>query len=108
MAEFAQLWTEDLAEDQTEALIEKVAQEVCRRKMQTPAILMLQMHKPILPIAAQASIIGAPFAIPFVGFQNFNDYSRLIAKRENIERLLIRIEELARAEPKKDMPAKDD
>jgi hypothetical protein len=66
------------------------------------------MNKPIAPIAAQASIIVAPFAIPFVGFQNFNDYSRLMAKRENVERLLKRIEELSRAEPKKDEPHKDD
>lgn len=93
----SQLWAEELAETDTEALIEKVAQEICRRKLQTPAILMLEMNKPILPMAAHASVVFAPFAIPFVGFDNFNDYSRLVAKRDNVERLLLKIEELSKS-----------
>ncbi|AIE88039.1 hypothetical protein [Fimbriimonas ginsengisoli] len=96
MAGFSQLWTEELTEAQTEALVEKMASEICRRKLQGPAILMLEMNKPLAPVLAQAAVIASPFAIPFVGFDNFNDYSRLMAKRENVERLLVKIEELSR------------
>lgn len=96
MAEFARLWNEELTEAQTEALVEKTAREICRRKLQTPAILMLELTKPIAPIAAHGSVVAAPFAIPFVGFESFNNYSRLFAKRENVELLLRKIEELTR------------
>ena len=97
MAEGSQLWDEDLSEEQTAKLIDRAAREICRRKLQTPAILMLEMNKPILPVAAHASIAFAPFAVPFVGFDMFNDYSRLVAKRENVERLLVRIEEMTKS-----------
>ena len=104
----AELWAEELTEEQTEALIDKMANEICKRKMQTPAIMMLEMHKPVASFAAQASVVFAPFAIPFVGFDMFNDYSRLASKRENVERLLLRIEELTRAESNAAPDSKDD
>lgn len=80
------------------ALVEKAAQEICRRGMQTPAIIALEMHKPLAGILAQTSIITAPMIVPFVGFDRFNDYSRLLSKRENIELLLVKIEELCRTD----------
>ena len=95
MGEFSQLWKEELPEEETERLITKIATEVCKRKLQTPAILMLEMNKPLAPIASQAAIIGAPFAIPFMGFDAFNDFTRLASKRGNVERLISKIEELS-------------
>jgi hypothetical protein len=86
----------DLTEEETDALITKAATEIRRRKMQVPAIVALEMHKPLGYIAANASVAMAPFLIPILGFDFVNDYSRLIAKRENIERLLKMLEEPAK------------
>lgn len=91
------LWTEELTEEQTQELIQKAADEIRKRKMQTPAVLLLEMHKPLSFLASQAAIVFSPFLVPIVGFDNVNDYSRLLAKRDNIERLL---QELEREEPK--------
>jgi len=60
------------------------------------------MHKPISGFGAHAAVVLAPFAIPFVGFEFLNNYSRLFQRRENVERLLRRIEELNRAPAAKD------
>ena len=83
-----QLWTEELTEEQELEMIQKAAHEIRKRKMEMPAILLLEMHKPLHFLASQATIVFSPFLVPFVGFDNVNDYSRLLAKRDNIERLL--------------------
>jgi positive regulator of sigma E activity len=89
-------WTDELTEDQEKELIQKAAQEIRKRKLQAPAVLMLEMHKPLAFLSSQAAIVFSPFLVPFLGFDNVNDYSRLFAKRDNIERLLL---ELEREEP---------
>jgi len=86
------MWQEDLTDEQTEALLDKAANEIRKRKMETPAILMLDMHKPLGWMASQGALTFAPFLVPFTGFDFMNDYSRLLAKRENIERLLTKLE----------------
>ena len=87
------LWDKDLTEDETEALIERAAFEVRRRGMVVPAIIALEMHKPLAYISANASVAMAPFLVPILGFDFVNNYSRLISKRENVERLLKKLEE---------------
>ena len=96
------MWSTDLTEEETAALIEKAANEVARRNLHTPAILFLEMNKPLAYIGANASLVFAPFAVPFLGFDFVNDYSRLFSSRENVERLIQKIEELAKPTAKKD------
>ncbi len=96
------MWSEDLTEEETAALIEKAAEEVRKRNLMTPAILFLEMHKPLAYIGASASVVFAPFAVPFLGFDFVNNYSRLFAKRENVERLICRLEELSKPSEAKD------
>lgn len=93
-----ELWAEELTEEQTTALIEKAATWVVRRGLEVPAILALEMHKPLAHVGASVAVVGAPFAIPFLGFDRFNDATRLFSKRANVERLIQRIEELRSGE----------
>lgn len=95
------MWLTDLTEQETEALIEKAANEIVRRKLETPAILFLEMHKPLANIGANAAVAFSPFLMPFFGFDFVNDYSRLFRKRENVEMLLVKIEELSKAPKEK-------
>ena len=87
-----ELWSQELTDSEAEELIEKAATEIEKRKMSMPAILFLEMHKPLSYIGSQAAIVCAPFIVPFVGFDFLNNYSRLLAKRENIEKLIQRLE----------------
>lgn len=61
--------------------------------MQAPAILALEAHKPLANVIAQSVVVFSGFLVPFLGFQNVNDYSRLLHKRENVERLICLLEE---------------
>lgn len=86
------LWKDELTEEETEALLDKAASEISRRKMNLPAILLFEMHKPLNFVGANAAVAFSPFLVPFLGFDAVNDYSRLFAKRDNVEKLLVRLE----------------
>jgi len=96
------MWATELTDEETEALVEKAANEITRRNLHTPAILFLEMHKPLAYIGANASLVFAPFAVPFLGFDFVNDYSRLFSKRENVEKLIRKIEEHSKPTVAKD------
>lgn len=81
-------WQEKLTDEQAEALIQKLANKIIERKMQTPAILFLEMHKPLGNIAGHAMVAFAPFTVPFLGYDNINEFSQLMTQRRHWERLL--------------------
>lgn len=88
------VWLEKLDKEGESELIEKLAGEIHRRRLETPAILFLEMHKPLGNVAAHAMMGFSPMIGPFVGIENLAAYSRLAANRESYERLIERLEEL--------------
>jgi len=83
----------ELTPKQEEELIEKLAQFILKHKMETPAILFLETLKPVSFVSSTfAMMYVAPF-LDIYGF-NINQYALLFQKRENVERLLQRIEAL--------------
>jgi hypothetical protein len=81
--------------EERDRLIDKVANGVVKRRMEAPAVMFLELHKPLSFIGSQALIVGSPFVGPFVGIENVHRVSKLIADRSNVERLIQRIEELS-------------
>ena len=90
-----EFWREPLSEEQKTQLIDALAQQVVKRGLSAPAILFLELHKPFAFIGSQAGIVFSPFLAPFFGFDCVDDYTQLLSERENWERLVERIEELA-------------
>lgn len=86
------LWKEPLTDEERDKLLDKAAHEILKRKLEMPAVLFLEMHKPLAYVGSHAALAFSPFLIPFVGFDNMNNFSRLLADRENIERLMQRLE----------------
>jgi hypothetical protein len=99
------LWKEELTEEETERLLAKAEQEIRKRKLEVPAILFLESHKPLMYLGSQAAIVFAPMLVPFLGFDNVNDYSRLLSNRQNIETLIERLE--TEREPEEDAKKAD-
>jgi hypothetical protein len=85
-------WDQELTLEQEEALLEKAAAAVEKRKMVAPAIMVLEMHKPLAFIGASAAVAFAPFIVPFLGYDAVHDYSRLLKKPGNVERLIRKLE----------------
>ena len=92
-----------------EEFIEKVAQKIHEYEMETAAILLLESSKPLVWIGGE---MGRFFISPFVpvisdkwGITS-EKFFLIFEKRENIEKLLKRLEELTREEEAKAKEAK--
>lgn len=94
------LWKDDLSPEETDTLIRRAADEIRKRRLEAPAIMFFELHKPLAYVGSQAAIVFSPFIVPFLGFQFVNDYSRLFSRRENVERLIAELE-------RKDDPTED-
>lgn len=95
MADFAEiLWTTP-TDEEIDATLDKLAKDIVDRGLQTPAILMLETHKPLAGFLRHASVVFAPLALPMVGFDRYTDLSRVMTRRENVESLIRRIETLS-------------
>jgi hypothetical protein len=86
---------EPLSEEETQKFVDDVATAVVKRRLETPAVLFLEMHKPISYIASQGLIVAMPFLGPIIGMDRMAKFSRFLQTRDNVERLIQRIEDLS-------------
>ena len=84
-----------LTPDQRQEIVDSVARKVVGRRLETPALLLLEMNKPLSFIASQALLCAMPLVGPIVGAERIAGLSKLLNDRENIDALMSRIEELA-------------
>jgi hypothetical protein len=85
----------DLSPEDRDRLIEQLARKIVSRGLETPAILFLEMHKPVAFVAGQSLLVAGPFLAPLFGIEGVNKYSRLLGDRENVELLIRRIEDIS-------------
>jgi len=86
-----------LTDERRSEMIDSIARKVVGRRLEMPAVLFLDMHKPLSFIASQAMLVGMPFLGVMFGAQAVADVSKLLKDRENVEALIARIEEMSAA-----------
>jgi hypothetical protein len=84
-----------LTSERRDELLGDLARKVVRRRLQTPAIFFLEMNKPLTSLASTAITFSQPTLGAFFGFQRMAEWAALLSDRENVERLIQRIEGLA-------------
>jgi hypothetical protein len=92
-------WNEvpaEITDAERDALIESLAGNVVRRRLEMPAVFLLEAHRPLSFLASQALLLSAPLLGSFVGFREVNRFGYFLAERDNLGRLIDRIEQLAR------------
>jgi hypothetical protein len=87
-------WDAELPEAERDAMIEKFAQMVDARGLHFPAVLFLEMHKPLTFFASQSLLLGSGFLAPVFGPQKVQQFAKLLESRDNVELLIRRIEEM--------------
>lgn len=81
-------WASALEPERRDYLLVNLAHEIKKRKLETPAILFFEMHKPIAPLSSTGSVMFAPFLVPILGRETVRDYGKALADKKNIDRLL--------------------
>lgn len=86
------VWEKPLTEEDIERMIDRVAGEIGKRGLETPAILFLEMHKPLANVFAHGALAFSPFLMPFLGFDRVDRYTQFMSSPANVERLIQRLE----------------
>jgi len=77
-----------------DAAVEEIAQRVVREGMGAAAIIFLETSKPVSFLAGQAAIFATPLVGGFIEPMRLERYADLFSRRDFVERVIRRIEEL--------------
>jgi hypothetical protein len=75
------------------ALVQKLARKVVRWGLTVPAILSLEVHRPLSFMASQAMHFVTPFVSMFLDAKEFQTLASMLERRETIEDVIVAIEE---------------
>ncbi|MGQ9705522.1 MAG: hypothetical protein ACUVWP_00775 [bacterium] len=83
-----------LTREKADELIEKIATEIVERDLTAPAVFLLESSKPLSFIGSQVLLFLEPIIQSIFEFKSYRDIRVLFEDRENVERLIQRIEAL--------------
>ena len=73
-------------------LLAKIADQIVKRKMTTPAILFFESVKPLSFVGSQALVFLQPIIQAFLNRREYDEIVLMMEERENVEKLLMEIE----------------
>ena len=89
----------ELTSDERDQILDRAAREVARRRLEVPAVLWLELHRPLTFAMSQALVLFTPLLGPAFGLDNMQKLSKLLEDRSNLDRLIDRIEDLVEERP---------
>jgi hypothetical protein len=95
----------EMTEERRNQLIETIVQKVAQYGMITPAIFFLEMNKPLSYIGSQAMHFFSPMVS--VVFASFEEYAYFFEDRQNVERLIVRLEQVSNEQDEKAKAARE-
>ncbi|KAF0196799.1 MAG: Uncharacterized protein FD169_778 [Bacillota bacterium] len=98
---------QDLKPERRDEILLAIAKKVEKYNLITPAILFLQMSKPLSFVGSQAVLFSAPIAGAFIDERLIEDFGQIMADRENVERLLTLLEDREEIRAKQEKLEKD-
>lgn len=88
----------DLTDEEEEKLINNVAKLVVGKGLEAPAIVFLEVTKPLSFIASQLAIVVLG-PLQWLFDLEGPKYTGLFMKKQNVSRIIDRIEELCKSKP---------
>lgn len=77
-------------------LVERLARRVVDKRLEGPAVLFLELNKPLAFLIGQAALVASPILGTLIPISELNESAQLLGSSEAFEALMQRIEELAR------------
>lgn len=91
----------EITKEREDEIIEALAARIYKYGMETPAIFIGEMMKPMSFLASSLMHGVTPLLAPFIDFKTTEEYAFFFEKRANIEKLLLRLEDMIAREPRK-------
>ena len=88
----------DLTEEEERKLIDNIAKLVVEKGLEAPAIMFLEVTRPLSFIASQLAIVALG-PLQWLFELEGPKYTGLFMKKENVGRIIERIEELSKPNP---------
>jgi hypothetical protein len=76
----------------TTPFIQNIADKIVGLRLTTPAILLLEAHKPLAFLGSQLLLVAQPTLNIFLPQNLVNDLTQLLAEPEQLEQLITRLE----------------
>lgn len=78
-----------------EVFIHNVAKRIQKSGLITPAVLFLEMSKPLALLGSHAMIFFGPMITPFINAEGYYRAAEIFEEPKNVEKLITEIERLA-------------
>ena len=85
----------EITDQEANKIIESLAVRIVERKLEVPATILLEVCKPLSFFAGQTVLVAGPILYSFFGVENVERFAGFLSNRENIARLIARIEQLS-------------
>ena len=82
----------------SEQLIDELSEQINRWRLNLPAVVVLQVTRPLSLVASQALLLCEPLFGFFDDTSLIANYAELLSDRANIDRLVARLEEGGRSQ----------
>ena len=79
--------------EEQERLLDRIAEQIVRRRLEMPAAMFLEMHRPMRFFAGQGLLLASPLLGALFGLDEVYKLSRMVEDPATVDRLLERIEE---------------
>ena len=86
---------EQSLDGEIDATLDAVARRIVEKRLEAPAVLFLESHKPLSFIAGQGVAAAMPFLGPLIGPSRVARLSLILQTPENVDRLIHKIEMLS-------------
>ncbi len=82
-------------EDKFDDLIERIARRIVNMRLEIPFIIVFESMKPLSFIGSSILVAFEPIIQPIFSFKDYRRFYEMLENRDNIEKLIQKIEELA-------------
>ncbi|MDE0297728.1 MAG: hypothetical protein OXN17_03790 [Candidatus Poribacteria bacterium] len=89
---------DEIPEAEQKALLENVATQIVKRRLTVPAIMALEIFKPLNFLGSQTLIALSPFVQSIFNSTDYQKFALIIEKDSNVESLIRLIEDFDKEE----------
>jgi hypothetical protein len=76
-------------------VLERTARWIVEKRLETPAVLLLEINKPLSFVMGQSLYLSAPILAPIFGFEKLQKAAGLLSDHNSLETLISRIEKMS-------------